>query len=202
MKFLKKKRFWLAASIHKGEDAYCLKTHINLKKKYQDLITIIAPRHIHRVQSIKKLSYKYNLTTQVLNKDDLIEKDKEIVLINSFGVLNNYFKYAKSVFIGKSTLKKFKNIGGQNPIDAALLGCKIYHGPYVYNFKEIYNILEKNNISKEINNFDELTNNLIDDLKSLNKDKEETSSLIKNFGQKTLTDTMEKINYFLFNATE
>ena len=199
---LKKKRFWLAASIHKGEDAYCLKTHINLKKKYQDLITIIAPRHIHRVQSIKKLSYKYNLTTQVLNKDDLIEKDKEIVLINSFGVLNNYFKYAKSVFIGKSTLKKFKNIGGQNPIDAALLGCKIYHGPYVYNFKEIYNILEKNNISKEINNFDELTNNLIDDLKSLNKDKEETSSFIKNFGQKTLTDTMEKINYFLFNATE
>ena len=199
---LKKKRFWLAASIHKGEDAFCLKTHINLKKKYQDLITIIAPRHIHRVQSIKKLSYKYNLTTQVLNKDDLIEKDKEIVLINSFGVLNNYFKYAKSVFIGKSTLKKFKNIGGQNPIDAALLGCKIYHGPYVYNFKEIYNILEKNNISKEINNFDELTNNLIDDLKSLNKDKEETSTLIKNFGQKTLTDTMEKINYFLFNATE
>ena len=117
-------------------------------------------------------------------------------------ILYDYFKYSKSVIIGKSTLKKFKNIGGQNPIDAALLGCKIYHGPYVYNFKEIYNILEKNNISKEINNFDELTNNLIDDLKSLNKDKEETSSLIKNFGQKTLTDTMEKINYFLFNATE
>ena len=114
-----------------------------MKKKYQDLITIIAPRHIHRVKSIKKLSYKYKLTTQVLNKDDLIEKDKEIILINSFGVLNNYFKYAKSVFIGKSTLKKFKNIGGQNPIDAALVGCKIYHGPYVYNFKEIYNILEK-----------------------------------------------------------
>ena len=31
----------------------------------------------------------------------------------------------------------------QNPIDAAKLGCKIYHGPYVYNFKEIYEILEK-----------------------------------------------------------
>ncbi len=197
---LKKKRFWLAASIHEGEDAYCLKTHINLKKKYQDLITIIAPRHIHRVQSIKKLSCKYNLNTQVLNKDDLIEKDKEIILINSFGVLNNYFKYAKSVFIGKSTLKKFENIGGQNPIDAALLGCRIYHGPYVYNFKEIYSILEKNHISKEISNFNELTDNLINDLKSLDKDREKTTSLINNFGQKTLTDTMKKINYFLFNA--
>jgi 3-deoxy-D-manno-octulosonic-acid transferase len=197
---LKKKRFWLAASIHEGEDAYCLKTHINLKKKYQDLITIIAPRHIHRVQSIKKLSCRYNLNTQVLNKDDLIEKDKEIILINSFGVLNNYFRSAKSVFIGKSTLKKFENIGGQNPIDAALLGCRIYHGPYVYNFREIYSILEKNHISKEISNFNELTDNLISDLKSLDKDREKTTSLINNFGQKTLTDTMEKINYFLFNA--
>mgnify|MGYP007000301074 CR=1 len=38
-----------------------------------------------------------------------------------FGILQNYFKYAKSVFIGKSTLKKFENDGGQNPIDAAKL---------------------------------------------------------------------------------
>ena len=57
--------------------------------------------------------------------------------------LNNYFKYAKSVFIGKSIIKKLKNDGGQNPIDAAKLNCKIYHGPYVYNFKEIYKIFKK-----------------------------------------------------------
>ena len=47
----------------------------------------------------------------------------------------------KSVFVGKSLLNKFKNSGGQNPIEAAALGCKIYHGPYVYNFQEIYNLL-------------------------------------------------------------
>ena len=40
-------------------------------------------------------------------------------------------------------IKKLKNDGGQNPIEAAKLGCKIYHGPYVYNFEEIYKILEK-----------------------------------------------------------
>ena len=66
-------------------------------------------------------------------------------------------KYAKSVFIGKSMIKKLKNDGGQNPIDAAKLGCKIYHGPYVYNFEEIYKFLEKNNISKKINNYEELS---------------------------------------------
>ena len=52
-------------------------------------------------------------------------------------------------------LKKLKNDGGQNPIDAAKLGCKIYHGPYVYNFEEIYKILKKNNISKKIKNYEE-----------------------------------------------
>ena len=41
------------------------------------------------------------------------------------------------------------------------LDCKIYHGPYVYNFEEIYKILEKNNISKKIENYNELSKNLI-----------------------------------------
>ena len=58
-------------------------------------------------------------------------------------------------------IKKLKNDGGQNPIEAAKLNCKIYHGPYVYNFKEIYEILKKNNISKKINDYEELSNNLI-----------------------------------------
>ena len=72
----------------------------------------------------------------------------------------------KSVFIGKSTLKRLIAVGGQNPIEAVRLGCKIYHGPFVYNFKEIYQILSKNNISKEINNEFDLSKNLILDLKA------------------------------------
>ena len=39
-------------------------------------------------------------------------------------------------------LKKLHKVSGQNPIEAAKLGCKIYHGPYVYNFKEIYELLK------------------------------------------------------------
>ena len=74
----------------------------------------------------------------------MIQDRNEIVIINSFGALNLYFKLAKSVFIGKSTVPKLK-YQGQNPIDAANLGYKIYHGPYVYNFKEVYEILQKSN---------------------------------------------------------
>ena len=119
--------------------------------------------------------------------------------INSYGVLQAYFKHAKSAFIGKSTVKKLKNVGGQNPIDAAKLGCKIYHGPYVYNFKEIYEILEKNNISIKINNHETLSDNLIRDLKNPIKEDNKISNLINSLGEKILADTMKNINNFLFN---
>jgi len=198
-KFLKKKRFWLAASTHKGEDAFCLKTHLKLKERYSDIVTIIAPRHIDRVNKIKNLCKTFDLSSQILNNNEVILNNKEIIIINSFGVLQNYFKYTKSVFIGKSTIKNLKDVGGQSPIDAAKLGCKIYHGPYVYNFKETYKILKKINISKKIGNYNELSDNLIKDLKIPQKRNSKISNLINNLGQKTLTGTMKNINKFLFN---
>jgi 3-deoxy-D-manno-octulosonic-acid transferase len=92
-----------------------------------------------------------------------------------------------------------ENVGGQNPIDAAKLGCKIYHGPYVYNFKEIYKILENNNVAKKIMNSTELCNNLIKDLSTPAKEDNQIPNLINSLGQKTLTDTMKIINNFLLN---
>ena len=198
-KILLKNRFWIAASTHKGEDILCLKTHLKLKEKYNDIITIIAPRHIERSYNIKSLSETLNLKAQILNKNDLINEDNEIIIINTFGALQNFFKYAKSVFIGKSTIKKLENDGGQNPIDAAKLKCKIYHGPYVYNFKEIYEILEKNNIAKQIKSYEELSDYLVEDLKSIQKKDDQIANAINDLGQKTLTDTMKYINNFLFN---
>ena len=196
---LLKKRFWFAASTHKEEDIFCIKTHLKLKEKFKDIITIIAPRHIERAKQIKYLSKRFDLKVQILNKNENISENNEVIIINYFGVLPNYFKYAKSVVIGKSMIKRLKNDGGQNPIDAAKLKCKIYHGPYVYNFEEIYEILEKNNISKKIENYEELSENLIRDLENPHKQNNEIADQIKNLGQKTLTDTMILVDNFLFN---
>jgi 3-deoxy-D-manno-octulosonic-acid transferase len=201
-KILLKNRFWFAASTHKGEDIFCLKTHKNLKEKFKDIITIIAPRHIDRVKDIKSLCIAFNLKVQILDKDEIISDGKEVIIINSFGVLQNYFKFAKSVFMGKSAIRRLKNEGGQNPIDAAKLGCKIYHGPYIYNFEEIYKILEKLNISKKVENYTELSNHLIQDLESFHKIDNKILNSINSLGQKTLTDTMKDINNFLFNEVK
>ncbi len=195
--FLMKKKIWFAASTHKDEDVFCMKTHLKLKEKFKDIVTIIAPRHIERSKRIKSLAEKLKLTSQILNKDNLILEDKEIIIINYFGALKDYFKYAKSVFIGKSTIKKLSYAGGQNPIEAAKLNCKIYHGPYVYNFEDIYKLLEKNNISKKIQNYEELSDNLIVDLENNIKKDKKNSDFMKHLAQKTLADTMKLVDNFI-----
>ena len=199
--FLLNNRFWFAASTHKEEDMFCLKTHLELKKKFRDIVTILAPRHVERSNEIYDLCKKLNLNAQILNNNQTILRENEIIIINQFGVLQNYYKYAKSVFIGKSTIKKLQSGGGQNPIEAAKLNCKIYHGPYIYNFEDIYNTLGEINICKKISNFQELSKNLILDLEN-NRPKGELSNPIKHLEQKTLNDTMTLIKGFLKNENK
>ena len=95
------------------------------------------------------------------------------------------------------TIKNLKNVGGQSPIEAAKFGCKIYHGPYVYNFEEIYKILEVNNISKEVENFEDLSKNLVKDLENPTKRESQNSQSINNLAEKTLADNMKLIENFI-----
>ena len=195
-------KFWFAASTHKEEEIFCLKTHLLLKQKFKDVITIIAPRHINRSKQIKILAEKMGLSAQILNQDEKILKNRQIIIINYFGALNEIFKYAKSVFIGKSMIKRLEKVGGQNPIEAAKLDCKIYHGPYVYNFEDIYKILNKDNISLVVNNHDELSKNLILDLENNNKQDKKNSDIIQSYGQNILDDTIILLNNFILNDTD
>ena len=194
---LSKIRFWFAASIHEEEDIFCLKIHNELKKSYKDIITIIAPRHLNTVEKIKILSEKKNFKVQILNRDDKISEDKEILIVNSFGFLQSYFKYAKSVFIGKSIVPRLKHDSGQSPIDAAKLNCKIYHGPYVSNFKELYEILKINKISHRIDNYLELSKKLILDLKENQKKERFDVNYIRKMEINILINTMNVVNNFL-----
>lgn len=192
-----KNKFWCAISTHKGEELFCLKTHLKIKDKYKDLITIIIPRHIDRARSIKSECKKLNLKSQILSEGDFIDSDKEIIIINSYGVMSNYLSLCKSTFIGKSMIKKLEAVGGQNPIEAAKLGCKIYHGPFVYNFHEIYNLFNTYKIAEKIYNEEELSVKLINDLDKLNKVENGIVEAINNIGNKILNDTYDEIDKIL-----
>ena len=190
-------KFWCAVSTHDGEDIFCLKVHANLKSKQKNLITIIIPRHINRAENIGNLCKKLNLKYRVLSKHDKIKTDDEIIIVNSYGVVTNYLKLCKSVFIGKSIIKKLKPSGGQNPIEAAKLGCKIYHGPYIYNFQEIYKLLNEYKITKEIKDIKELSSNLNYDFDNPKSIDEKKINDINYLGREILNNSYSEIIKFL-----
>ena len=188
---------WCAVSTHNGEEHIILKTHLEIKKKYTDILTIIIPRHIDRASSIKNLSDKFNLNSQILNDEDLINSDTEILIINSFGILPKYFNYCKNIFIGKSFIKKIKNDGGQNPIEAAKFGCKIYHGPYVYNFQEIYKYLRSHSITEQVNNELELAQKIIKNFEAPKIKDQQQVNLLNNYGEQILKETVLELDEYL-----
>ena len=102
--------------------------------------------------------------------------------------------------MGKSLLIKLKNVGGQNPIQAAKLGCKIYHGPYIYNFQDVYNQLKMMNISIQVNNEDELFKFICEDFDKLKNKNDKSINLLNELGENILNKNIFEINKVLNNV--
>lgn len=184
---------WCAASTHPGEEEIILKTHTILKKRGMNIITIIIPRHIIRSKEIYEYCNKYKLKCQIIDNYNDISKNSEILIINSIGEMTKYFYNCKSIFMGKSFLKKLIKVGGQNPIEPAKCGCKIYHGPYVSNFKEIYKLLNEKEIAHEIIDEIELSENLFKDFNNNNNLNKKNVEELNYYGDKILALTKEEI---------
>ena len=102
-----------------------LETHLKLKKKIKNLLTIIIPRHIHRVKEIISDIEKLNLKVLAHSKKSSVLKNIDIYIVDTFGETKKFHQISCSVFLGGSII----NRGGQNPLEAARYGAKILHGP-------------------------------------------------------------------------
>ena len=187
-KFLSKKNSWCASSTHYNEERFCGLIHLKLKKKFKNLITIIIPRHVDRVNQIKSDLVKLNLSVHLDHPRSKIKPNTDIYLVNSYGKTKSIFKICKNVFLGGSLI----NHGGQNPLEAARYGCRIFHGPHVANFKQIYEHLQKKDISYKVTNQNHLTNLLQKKLDKKNYSKKPIKSLSQE-GTKILNKILKEI---------
>jgi 3-deoxy-D-manno-octulosonic-acid transferase len=185
----KSKKIWVASSTHSDEEIFCGKTHIELKKKIKNLLTILIPRHIHRVQEIKSEleNLRLNVTNHSSNTKSL--KNIDIYIVDTFGETKKFHKVGTSVFIGGSII----NRGGQNPLEAARYGARILHGPNVDNFKDVYKSLSNLKISKKITTPRELASSIIF------KRNKKLGDKIKKIGVKILKETINDLDKLIKN---
>ena len=183
------KKAWCASSTHYNEEELCGMAHIRLKKRFKNILTIIIPRHINRIDSIKAELQNLDLKIHLDEPKKKISPDTDIYLVNSYGKTKLFYKVCKNIFLGGSLIEH----GGQNPLEATRYGCKVLHGPNVSNFREIYKFLNKKKLSKKISNQDQLINCVIKYINSKNNSKK----IIKDLhliGMNILNKTYKEIN--------
>ena len=186
---LKKYKMLIAASTHDTEEVFIAKAHLILKKKYKNLITVMIPRHVHRVKKILDQLEKLNLNVAVHSSNSKSLKNIDIYLVDTFGENKYFYQIATTVFLGGSIIKH----GGQNPIEPARFGAKILHGPNIGNFKEVYNYLEKLKISQKINGPTQLTKQV-----TFKKNMRKVSK-INYLGKKIFNKTIKKLDKYIYN---
>tara|TARA_B100000674_G_C37929638_1_gene957275 strand:+ start:496 stop:1746 length:1251 start_codon:yes stop_codon:yes gene_type:complete len=186
---LNKKKIWIASSTHKNEEIFCAKAHLELKKKVKNLMTIIIPRHVHRVNEIKIEIEKLNLKTTLHSHRIKNLKNTDIYIVDTFGETSKFHNIAASVFLGGSVI----NRGGQNPLEAARYGARILHGSNTDNFKDVYKLLKIFKVSRKVSTPNNLASSIIF------KKNKKIGIRIKNIGAKILKKTIKELDKFINN---
>jgi 3-deoxy-D-manno-octulosonic-acid transferase len=124
---------WLAASTHPGEEACVLAAHHALAGRHPGLLTVIVPRHPERGTAIAGLARERGLDVARRSLGEPPSGSTQVYVADTLGELGLFYRGAMLALVGGSLVRH----GGQNPLEAARLGCPIVIGPHGWNFAAI-----------------------------------------------------------------
>lgn len=150
----------LYASTHSGEEEMACRIHTALQKEAPDILSIIAPRHPERRQSIKDICSSFQLKTKMRGPARLAPaSDTQIYICDTIGEMGLLYRLADIAFIGRSLSDE--GGGGHNPIEAALLNAAVIHGPLIQNQARIYAEMNEAGAALKVGDERELLNKLV-----------------------------------------
>ncbi len=162
-------KFVLGASTHEGEEVILLQAFKKIRAKYSRKL-FICPRHPDRAKEVFTLAMKMNLKTQLYSQ--LSQEDYEVCVIDSIGLLPDFYKGADLAFVGGSLVPR----GGHNLIEPAVLGTPIIVGKHTFNFEEITANFINQDACLLVNN----ENELYEAMQSILEDENLRARLLKN----------------------
>src|SRR5690606_37879720 len=118
------RKVWLAASTHHNEELIAAHVHETLLAKHKGLLTVIVPRHPQRLADILAQLEPLGLEVAIRSRGDEVAENTDIYIADTMGELGIFYRVSPIAFIGGSLSAK----GGQNPLEAARLGCAVITG--------------------------------------------------------------------------
>ena len=183
----------MLANTHHQEETQILPILKNLLKRYSNLKLIIAPRHPERSKIIENLCLKNNLASELHSRKK--GNSNKILIIDSFGILDEYYAISDIVFLGGSLVDS----GGHNPLEPAINNCAIITGPILFNWQNIFEEMIKDESCIIVESEKMIKNEikiLIDDKNKLDRIKTNAYKFAqKNFINTNLLE--ETINQYL-----
>jgi 3-deoxy-D-manno-octulosonic-acid transferase len=135
----------VAGSTHESEEEQIVSIYWSLRKDFGSLRLLIAPRHLNRLDKIKRMVRLAGL--EALSLSSLVSfSSAQIALLDTMGDLSALYQFCDVAFIGGSLVDK----GGHNPIEPALFGKPIIFGRHMENFKEIRDIFLREKAAIEV----------------------------------------------------
>lgn len=189
-----------AASTHNLEEEILLGLFKQIYKQKtfaNNLLLIIAPRHIHRKEKIKKIIEKFGFEYSTRSENQQIKPSTQIYIADTLGELGLFYHLSDIAIIGGSFLE---NIGGHNPLEAAHFSNAIIYGPHYWGFSQICNELKNASAIKIIDN----KNHLQTTVEKLLTNQNELKTLQNNafnFVNKKQKQAQKVINFIKDQAT-
>ena len=130
----------VAGSTHTGEEEMLLSVFQDLKKAtgMQDLVWVVAPRHLQRLLDVEAMLKQKQVLYQRLSDVKNSERRTDTILVDSIGDLAGIYSIASYVFCGGSLVER----GGHNIMEAALFGKPVFYGPSMKDFSDAAELLE------------------------------------------------------------
>ena len=124
---------WIAGSTHAGEEEIILNAHQQLREKHPDLVLILAPRRIERINEVVAFLQKKNLS---FIRRSLPENSESvpIILLDTMGELAKVYSLGQVAFIGNSLIEPG---GGHSLIEPLSYGIAVLHGPHIGNIGHV-----------------------------------------------------------------
>jgi len=128
---------WIAGSTHRGEEAIVLDAYARLRRRFPDLVLLLAPRHPERVPEVERLAADRGLATVRRSELPASRERAAVIVLDTVGELAKIYSVASVVFIGGSLVPT----GGHNMLEPALLRKPVLYGPHTTNFRESAELL-------------------------------------------------------------
>lgn len=124
-----------AGSTHENEEKYILEAY---DKSMGTLI--IVPRHPERFEKVHYLIEAYIQNKPITYGRFSQEEDfnKNIILMDKMGELNNIYAISDAVILGGA----FEKIGGHNPVEPAFFNCVLISGKHIFNQVPLFEAIE------------------------------------------------------------